>query len=61
MTSREIEPFFLALIPEDPEAEKHILGHLWPPRGCVWTNLDYIQWKHEEEETSKTRDNLCAN
>ena len=28
LTSREIEPFFLAVIPEDLEAKKHILVHL---------------------------------
>ena len=27
LTSREIEPFFLAMIPEDLEAKKHILVH----------------------------------
>ena len=41
------------MIPEDLEAKKHILVQLWP-RGCVWTNLHFIPWKHEErEETSK--------
>ena len=28
LTSREIEPFFLAMIPEDLEAKKHILFHI---------------------------------
>ena len=51
---------FLALIPEDLEADKHISVHLWPPSGCVWTNLDF-QWKHEErEETSKNK-RFCVN
>ena len=62
LTSREIEPFFLLLIPEDSETDKHILVHLWPPSGCVWTNLHFIQWKHERmEETSKTIYKLCVN
>ena len=53
LTSREIEPLFLAMIPEDVEAKKHILVHLWP-QGCVWTNLHFIPWKHEErKETNK--------
>ena len=62
LTSREIEPFFLLLIPEDSETDKHILLHLWPPGGCVWTNLHFIHWKHEKmEETSKKINKLCVN
>ena len=62
LTSREIEPFFLLLILEDSETDKHILVHLWLPSGCVWTNLHFIQWKHEKmEETSKKINKLCVN
>ena len=62
LTSQEIEPFFLLLIPEDSQTDKHILVHLWPTSGCVWTNLHFIQWKHEKmEESSKKIYRLCVN
>ena len=53
LTSRLIEPFFLALIPENPEAEKHILVHLWPPSGCVWISWIYILFNENTKKGGK--------